>query len=814
LDNSNINNLKKDIIQEFFENFDLKLFLYVFKRSFIFISILLILSLLIPFIYLRYSTPIFETTSTLIKKKEVNNSLLNGKETEFLKSNDEDKINRDIQVIKSDLLINKLLDSLDLKIQYFKKGRMFYKRSELASGSSLKIGDDYSILNKSLYNQEINLDFKDKNSFNISYKLNGKSNNIKGLKTNKTYKNDDIKFSINVIDNNIEGEYIVVFNSDESIRNYIISQINVSNASPNIYFSIKSANSGKSEYILNKLISGFLTLDQFENAERIENSILYIKSYLDTINNQVKVSQDEKMNYVRSNNAYDPGAQLSSTISEMENYKKEAELIEFKISALERVKKEVSSNASHSQESLSLKEDKDLMILIAERNKLLIDYKPNHPTIAILDRQIKDRILTIQRGLSQEINDAQQRLNVYRTRKGQAMSSITRLPEKGMELTKIQKELDIKEKFVFDLIEKQIQYLILKSSIGPDYLLIQPPKTKEEQIYPRRGLAYFIGLLAFIIISFSIVIFRYLRFDKVVSIDEIKRKTHVPILGYVPFVPEAIDPDTLKKNAPESRLVVLSNFKSRVSEVFKKMRASMKYTSAGEYKTICSTSTTPGEGKTFILINLAAVHALLDKKVLIVDLDLRKPRISKSFKISNSIGMSNLLTDKNVSIDDCIQKGIDIDNLDVITSGPIPPNPSELITSSRFDEILTQLKERYDYIFIDTPPIGLVNESIEIVNKVDISLYLVKMNHSHKDFLQMLNETDKLKKNSNLFLIVNHFGDGPSSYVNTSYGYGYGYGYGSYRDKDFMDDGYYTDKIELEKPKLIQRILKYLDWKL
>jgi capsular exopolysaccharide synthesis family protein len=242
------------------------------------------------------------------------------------------------------------------------------------------------------------------------------------------------------------------------------------------------------------------------------------------------------------------------------------------------------------------------------------------------------------------------------------------------------------------------------------------------------------------------------------------------------------------------------------------MRASMKYTSAGEYKTICSTSTTPGEGKTFILINLAAVHALLDKKVLIVDLDLRKPRISKSFKISNSIGMSNLLTDKNVSIDDCIQKGIDIDNLDVITSGPIPPNPSELITSSRFDEILNQLKERYDYIFIDTPPIGLVNESIEIVNKVDISLYLVKMNHSHKDFLQMLNETDKLKKNSNLFLIVNHFGDGPSSYVNTSYGYGYGYG--SYRDKDFKDAGYYTDKIELEKPKLIQRILKYLDWKL
>ena len=805
--------------QDFFENFDIKLLLYISKKSLIFVLILLILSILIPFLYLRYAIPIFETKSTLIKKKEVVNSLLGGKETEFLKSNDEDKINRDIQVIKSDLLIDKLIDSLDLKVRYFKKGRMFYKKSELSAGNTFKVSNDYAIFNKSLYNQEIDIDFKDRNSYNLSYKLNGKSKSINDLKTDRIYVNEDLRIGINVIDNTIEGDYILVFNSVEYIRNYIVSNVEVINASPNIYFSLKSENSAKSEALLNKLIAGFLTLDQFENAEKIENSIQYIKSYLDTINNQVKVSQNEKMNYVRSNNAYDPESQLSSTISGIEEYKKEAEAIEYKIAALERVKREVNSNASHSIESLNLKEDKDLMSLIAERNKLLIDYKPNHPTISILDRQIKDRVQTIQRGLNQEIVDAQYILNEYRSKKAQAMSNITGLPEKSMGLSKIQKELDIKEKFVFDLIERQIQYLIFKSSIGSDYLLIQPPKTKEEQIYPRKGLAYIAAFLFFLFTSLAIVLYRYIKYDKIVSIDEIKRKTHVPILGYVPFVPEAVDQETPKKNALISRLVVLANFKSRVSEVFKKMRASLKYTSAGEYKTICTTSTTSGEGKTFILINLAAVHALLDKKVLIVDLDLRKPRISKSFKIPNTIGMSNLLTDKNVSIDDCIQKAIDIENLDVITSGPIPPNPSELITSSRFDEILNQLKERYDYIFIDTPPIGLVNESIEIVNKVDISLYLVKMNDSHKNFVQMLNETDKLKKNSNLFLIVNHFGDGPSSFLNTSYGYGYGYGY-SYgygsnsHDKGANEEGYYTDKIETIQPSLIQRIIKFIDWKL
>ena len=104
-----------------------------------------------------------------------------------------------------------------------------------------------------------------------------------------------------------------------------------------------------------------------------------------------------------------------------------------------------------------------------------------------------------------------------------------------------------------------------------------------------------------------------------------------------------------------------------------------------------------------------------------------------------------------------------------------------------------------------------MNESIEIVNKVDIPLYLVKLNHSHKNFVDILNETDKLKKNSNLFLIVNHFGEGPSSYVNASYGYGYGYGYGKYQASE---DGYYTDKNEQKKPSIFKRLTNYIDWKL
>lgn len=802
---------KRDIIQDFFENFELKLLLYITKKSLVFIVILFFLSLFLPYLYLRYTTPIYETTATLIKKKENNNAILGNDNVDFFKSNDEDKINRDIQIIKSDLLINKLMDSLQLKVQYFKKGRMFYKRFELIPGSIFVLDDDFEIYDKTIFNTEVLLDFHDKNSFDLAYIVNGKKIKIKDLKTETTYRNKDLKIKVVVTDKNIEGNYTVIFNSNEQVQNFVLSQVNVTNASPNIYFSLKSSTPSKSEKLLSNIIAGFLRLDELENAERLENSIDYIKGFLDTINRQVKASENEKLDYVRSNSAYNPSTQLESSIADIELYKKEMDGLDFELSSLERIKREIDANANHSIETLNLNDDKELGNLLFERSKLLVDFKPTHPTIAILDRQIQERIKTIQKNLKNEIATSQSRIAKYRQKKEMSISGLAGLPEKDMYLSKIQKELDIKEKYVFDLIEKQIQYLILKSSIGADYILIQPPKTKEKHIYPRNELVYFSGLLLFIIISLAIVITRYIYLDKVVSVEEIKRKTNVPILGYIPFVPEAVDMDVTNKNSPESRLVVLSNFKSRVSEVFKKMRASLKYTSAGDYQTICATSTIPGEGKTFVLINLAAVHALLEKKVLIIDLDLRKPRISKSFKLSNFLGMSNLLTDKTINIDDCIHRSVDIENLDIITSGPIPPNPSELITSQRFDDLLTEFKKKYDYIFIDTPPIGLVNESIEIVNKVDIPLYLVKLNHSHKNFVDILNETDKLKKNSNLFLIVNHFGEGPSSYVNASYGYGYGYGYGKYQASE---DGYYTDKNEQKKPSIFKRLTNYIDWKL
>lgn len=811
--------VNQDVIQEFFENFDIKLALYILKKTKTFILIIGLICFIIPFLKIRYSTPIYETTASLIKKKEVKNEILGDKGTEAFRSNDEEKIGRDIQIVKSDYLLEKIFDSLGLNITYYRLGRFKINKFEFLPSANFKIKDDYDIHNKALLNTPIYIDFKDKQTFDVEYTKEGKNVLIKNNKLNHRFKSPDMSFYIESQSPELNS-YQVVFNGREQVKSLIVNNVTVANSSPNILFNVKSANPAKSEQILSKVIKGFLEADLTENSEKVESALKYIEDHIDTLNRELRSSQMEKTNYSIANNIYAPSSQLSSAITEINQYKLKIEEANEKIYGLERIKNSVLNN-----EKIPFKLDEnsesvdELGKLIVEKNKLLFDYNPTHPLIVHLNKEIaeklNERVSITKASIQNEIALYQRKLNEVRTMQSEAKVELTNLPRKDMEYSKIEKEVHIKEKYVLDLFEKQIQYLIFRSSIGSDYLIIQPPKTNLEAISPKKSVLYGSGIISFLIFSFFILIIRYLYFDKIVSVDEVKRKTHVPILGYIPFIPEGqIQSNKDAKGAPESRLVI-KNPKSSTSEVFKKMRASMKYTSGGDYKVIASTSTVSGEGKTFVLINLAGVHALLDKKVIILDLDLRKPRISKSFKLDNTHGMSNLLSNKD-SVDSYIQKNIVLPNLDVITSGPIPPNPSELIVSERFTEILDELKEIYDYIFIDTPPVGLVNESIELINKADISLYLVRFNYSKKEFFNTINDIAKLKKGRPFYLVINHFGEGASSYLNYNYGgYSNSYGY-SYGGKSYLENhsGYYTNDEKQADPTILEHFIKFFDWTL
>ena len=198
------------------------------------------------------------------------------------------------------------------------------------------------------------------------------------------------------------------------------------------------------------------------------------------------------------------------------------------------------------------------------------------------------------------------------------------------------------------------------------------------------------------------------------------------------------------------------------------------------------TSTISGEGKTFVALNMAGIIAFSEKKVVILDLDMRKPKIHVGFGVPNDKGMSTILIGRN-TIDECIYKS-SLNNLDFITAGPVPPNPSELIISSRMVEILDQLKERYDVVVADNPPIGLVTDGIRIIKLADYPIYVFRENYSKRNFVQNVRKLVSDNNITNLNIVLNAVdikksGYGYSGVYDYDYGYGYGYGFGYY-DED------------------------------
>lgn len=203
------------------------------------------------------------------------------------------------------------------------------------------------------------------------------------------------------------------------------------------------------------------------------------------------------------------------------------------------------------------------------------------------------------------------------------------------------------------------------------------------------------------------------------------------------------------------------------------------------------TSSVSGEGKTFCSLNIATVFALSEKKTVILGLDLRKPKLFDEFNLTNEVGVVNYLI-KQKTVDEIINH-THVPFLDVITSGPIPPNPAEMVMSDGMKDLIEELKSKYDYIILDTPPVGLVSDALELAQYCDVTLYIVRQNFTKKEMITLLNNRVKRGELNNTSIILNGFQN--KAKYGAGYGYGYGYGYGS----TTYSNGYHED----DKPKTI-----------
>lgn len=420
--------------------------------------------------------------------------------------------------------------------------------------------------------------------------------------------------------------------------------------------------------------------------------------------------------------------------------------------------------------------------LVLERNRLLRSASENSPVVETITEEITELRTNIRRAINQTRKNLDIQRDAIYSEFAKYNTKIAETPEQERILTQIGRQQEVKSGLYLMLLQKREENSISLAATADKGKMIDEPQFGG-QVSPKSSMIMLIGLLVgFAIPALLVFLIRFLRY-RIEGHDDVARLTKLPIIGDV-----AIASDKVKSKA---NIVVQENKNNHIEEIFRSIRTNLQFTLSEGQKTIMFTSGESGEGKTFNCANLAVSFALLNKKVLIVGLDIRKPRLAELFEVKDHHhGITPLLVKNNPTYEEIktqiVPSGIN-DNLELLMAGPIPPNPTELLSHKSLDIIFNHLREHYDYILIDTAPIGLVTDTFQIGRIADTTIYICRADYTPKASLAIINNIAKEKKLPKVSIVINGI-----DMSKKKYGYMYGYGkYGKY--SKYGRSGYYSN---------------------
>lgn len=387
-------------------------------------------------------------------------------------------------------------------------------------------------------------------------------------------------------------------------------------------------------------------------------------------------------------------------------------------------------------------------------------------TVINLNNKIDDMRLSIKESLNRLAESLKIKRNDLRVQDNLINSKISNIPSQGREFKIIDRQQKIKEALYLYLLQKREEVGISLAVTAPNAKIIDPAIATKSPVSPNKRMIYIFALLAGLFIPFAFVFLRDFLDTKVKNRKDVEEIVTIPFLGDIP-------------SSESNDQIIEIESRSSSAEAVRMIRTNLDFILGNipddKCKTIFVTSSIPKEGKTFVSINLAATIALTSKKVLIIGMDIRNPKLNDYITLP-TVGLTNYLAKNDQNINDYIVKIDKYDNLYALPSGVIAPNPVELLSSSKINELFTTLKKEYDYIIVDTPPVSLVTDTLLVAKNADAFVYVIRANYLDKRMLGFIEDLYQQKKLPNLSLILNDT-DLKKSY-GYAYGYGYGYGYG------------------------------------
>lgn len=751
-------------------------------------------------IYLRYATPIYQSAAKLlIKDDEGSSSSFKGGNSIMSATNlgiisNSNGIDNEMEILKSRTLAQQTVYDLKLYVNYRHEGKL---------KDHVLYGD-----------QEVNIDM----DLEHLKKLNAPMN----LKITREGRNYHVTGSYYVpIDNNsFKPEAVNIDKTFSALPATIGTRVGVVRFTQNGNYMLRDGESLKATMIAPEIAAGKYVgnlnvtessktttiVDLVLNDEIPQRAIDYLKQLAIVYNRQA--NEDKNEIAVRTEQFINQrlekiNAELGSTEGQLENYKKRNNMVELKTNATQAVANadQYAQKLSEANTQVALLDeltkymnepsnrhqpipsnvglsDASATSLINEynkialqRNQLLHSASENSPTVTPLTAQLDDLNSSIKRAMTQARAGLKIQRNSIAAQAGKYEGQINNTPEQERMLTQIGRQQEVKSGLYLMLLQKREENSISLAATADKGKLIDTP-VFTGKVTPKNSIIMLIALILGLAIPagilFLLEFFRY----KIEGHNDVEKLTNLPIIADV-----AIASERAKTKAD---IVVHENKNNLMEEIFRSLRTNLQFLLKQHDKVIMFTSTTSGEGKTFIASNVAISFALLGKKVVLVGLDVRKPRLAELFEIDDHHhGITNLLVKDEVNWSDVkeqiIPSGIN-DKLDILMAGPVPPNPGELVTRESLDQTMEQLKEHYDYILIDTAPVGLVTDTLALGRISNATVYVCRADFTQKASFDLINSLSMEKKLPNMSIVLNGV-----DLSKKKYGYYYGYGkYGKY----------------------------------
>lgn len=730
----------------------------------------------IGWLYVRYSKPKYESSISVLIEKQNNN--LASDEADMLKdlglANGGSELEDEVELYKSRSLMESVVRNLDLNWKYENLGtKTGFVRSELYGKCPVhvrSVSPDSTFFDEQF---EFNIELTSFHEYTIVSGVGLKPGRLKyGVVIPSPYGKFIVEKSPEFSDWWLKKSIRISLSPVTQVASEIKSQMTVEPASKDaniLVIRLEGNNPEKNNAILNQLIA----VHQ-QNAINVKNQVVQNTTMF--INDRMKFIAAELTDVEKQGESFKSEHHLVDVTSDAAAYLgKEGELekkvveTSIEMNLADFMNKVIDEQTGYDQllpANLGFKDQSVTQMttqynaLVLERNRLRETSGGKHPGVASIESQLASLRSSLKTSLANTRNSSQIQLNKLKGEEQMYQSKISDIPLFEREYRDILRQQQIKESLYLFLLQKREQNEISLAATVANTRVIDEAYSNGVPVSPKKYLIYLIAIILGLVLPVSIIYVRDLLDNKIKSREDFSQ-TGLNVLSEIPVT---------KKS---DELLILNYPHSSIAESFRALRANLSFVfpkEKKEAKIINVTSTIGGEGKSSTSVNLAYIYAASGQKVLLIVTDLRKPKVHSILDVKSRFGLSNYLASNDLKPEDIIvSRTLKEHTIDLINAGDIPPNPSELLMSSRFDELMVDLLKQYDYIIFDNAPVGLVADALSTNRFADVTLYLVRSGSVDKKFMHQIVDLGKKRKLKNLFVVINAVNQHHISYT---YGYG------------------------------------------